>query len=172
MLRISLVVLLVAGFSRLAYSQEPAELKSGIKFEGELNEKDDVAVQGFPVQAYAREHVVKLKAGQSVALSATVLGVNRLVGVAIFDPAGHPIDATRDPQKAIKSTQLVVEEVNATGEYKVYVGSEKIGAYTLLAKFALPADVEQKQLEDRLRQLKMETADIEARLKTLKEKKK
>ncbi len=164
-------LMLVAGLSRPLFSQDLPELEAGIKAEGELTDKDDVAVQGFPIKGYAKEYVVKLKAGQSITLTATVLGVNRLVGVAIFDPAGRPIDATRDPSKAVKSTQLAVEEVNATGEYKVFVGSEKIGAYTLLARFSVPQEVELKQLERRLKQLKQEIADIEARLKTLKAKK-
>jgi len=170
-LSVVLGLALMAGFSRPALSQDSPELEPGIKAEGEVTDKDDVAVQGFPIKGYAKEYVVKLKAGQSITLTATVLGVNRLVGVAIFDPAGRPIDATRDPSKAIKSTQLAVEEVNATGEYKVYVGSEKIGAYTLLARFSVPEEVERKQLERRLQQLKQEITEIESRLKSLKARK-
>ncbi len=153
-----------------AFAEDDTELKSGIRAEGELTEKDESAFSGI-LKAYVKEYTVKLKAGQSVTFTASVLGTNRLVGVALLDPAGRPIDATRDVTKAVKATQLTVEEVNATGEYKVFIASEKIGAYTLTAKFSTPEEVEVKQIETRLQVLKKESADLESRLKALKGKK-
>ena len=161
---------LILACGGIALAEDETELKSGIRAEGELTDKDETAFGGI-VKAYAKEYTVKLKAGQSVTITASVLGTNRLVGVALLDPTGRPIDATRDVTKAIKATQLTVEEVNATGEYKVLIGSEKIGAYTLTAKFSTPDEVEMKQIEARLLAIKKETADLESRLKTLKGKK-
>jgi hypothetical protein len=168
---LALAILFGVVLSPIRADDEDMELKSGIRKEGELNEKDESQFNGFPVKVFAKEYSVNLRAGQSITMAATVLGKNRLVGIAIFDPAGRPIDATRDINKAIKATQLVVEEVNATGEYKVIVGSEKIGAYTLEAKFATPAEAETKAIEARLKALKTETETLEARLKALKMKK-
>lgn len=166
-----LLVLLLASAGLSARADEDTELKSGIRAEGELTEKDEAPFGGLVIKAYVKEYTVKLKAGQSVSFTATVLGVNRLVGVAVFDPTGRPIDATRDLNKAIKATRLTVEEVNATGEYKVLIGSEKIGAYTLTATFATPAEVEVKQIEARLKAISQESAALEGRLKALKGKK-
>jgi hypothetical protein len=171
MLRTLQILLGLTGLASFAPADE-FELKSGIPAMGELTSKDTNAFEGFAIKGYAREYTVHLKAGQSITISASVLGVNRLVGVAIFDPEGRPIEATRELKNAVKATKIVVEEVNATGEYKVYVGSEKIGAYTLKAEFKTPPEVEREQLEARLKQLKAETATVEARLKVLKESKK
>jgi hypothetical protein len=165
-----ILALLVVACGATAFADEETELKSGLRAEGELTEKDEAAFGGI-LKAYVKEYTVKLKAGQSVSFTGTVLGTNRLVGIALLDPAGRPIDATRDVTKAIKATQLTVEELNATGEYKVFIASEKIGAYTLTAKFSTPEEVEVKQIETRLQVLKKESADLESRLKALKGKK-
>lgn len=165
-----LAALILACGGATAFAEDETELKSGIRAEGELTDKDETAFGGI-VKAYAREYTVKLKAGQSVTITASVLGTNRLVGVALLDPTGRPIDATRDVTKAVKATQLTVEEVNATGEYKILIGSEKVGEYTLTAKFSTPDEVEVKQIEARLLAIKKEAAELETRLKTLKGKK-
>lgn len=144
-------------------------IRPGEKFEGELKVKEGYPWLGF-VDTYtdwATEVPVALKAGQNVTFAATVIGKNRRVSVALLDPTGKMIAATKR-DTAIKSVTLKVEEVPATGEYRIVVLSNLAGGFELTTSDpANRAASTRAALEQRIKQLKKELADAESALQAL-----
>ena len=99
---------------------------------------------------------VSLKAGQSLSISATVVGGKRQVALAIVDPTGKWIEQT--PAWTRKSAQLKVEEVNANGIYRIVIQSDLIGPFSIRACLS-DAELTTKELEDKQQQLEK---DLEA----------
>jgi RNA polymerase sigma factor (sigma-70 family) len=157
-------------------AEEPkgGELKLGVDFKGELavstpwksystGRRDDPLPWG-----YATEVPVTLKAGQSVTVSATVVGKDRDVGVALIDPAGRVAGTIRETLPV--PARLTVEEVNASGKYTVAVVSSQIGPFTVRVTGPSDEESDAKKLEERIKQLREDLADVEAKLKALKAK--
>ena len=169
----SMCVMMAIAAAGLFVSSLPAQqsgLKLGEKLEGELTEMGSyVGWPGFVDRyyGYATDITVSLKAGQSISISATVVGQGRKVSVALQDPTGKIIAATQR-NTAIKTVQLTVGEVPATGKYKIAVISDQIGAYSLRATGPSGEDTIEA-LEARISQLRKELAAAEAKLKALKE---
>jgi RNA polymerase sigma factor (sigma-70 family) len=155
-------------------AEEPkgGELKPGADFKGELGlssprkmystgRRDDPVLWG-----YAAEVPVTLKAGQSVTVSATVVGKDRDVGVALIDPAGRVAGTIQESVPF--PARLTVEEVNANGKYTVAVVSSQIGPFTVRVTGPSDEESDAKKLEEQVKQLRQELTEVEARLKALK----
>jgi hypothetical protein len=172
----TLVVAAAVTAAALLTPRAPADeggITPGEPFKGELTEK-----KGYPWPPYvdtftefATEVPIKLKGGQKIALSATVVGANRKVSVGLMDPSGKMI-ATSKRSTAVKTVQLTVDEVNATGTYKIVVLSDKIGDFTLRATGPSDAELDATKLEEEIKELKALLAKKEEQLKALKAKKK
>jgi HAMP domain-containing protein len=117
---------------------------------------------------FALEVPVRLKAGQKIDLTATVVGTNRTVQLALVDPSGKFVETTYYGGKP-KTERLVVPEVSSTGVYRVVVASNRIGEFTLTARFAGEAD-EIKTLEAQVERLRRELKDAEERLERARKK--
>jgi hypothetical protein len=156
----------------LAADDDTQSLRAGRKLEGELMGPERGAPMGpgafggFGFRGYFTEIPVTLKAGQKITISGTVVGTNRSIAIALKDPTDKMIAATANGARSVK---LVVEEVSATGKYKVLLASDLIGDFSVTADF-LEID-DEKELEKDIARLKKELAEIEAKLKTLRDKK-
>ena len=126
-------------------------------------------VWGGVLSGYAMDLPIKLKAGQSISMTATVTGKDRKVSMALSDPTGTIIAATK-PSSAIKSVQLTAEEVNANGKYMITVVSDRIGPFTLRVTGLSEDDLDIKGLEEEVQRLKQQLAQTEAKLEALKAK--
>jgi len=167
-------------------------IKLGEDFEGELGgEKQTVGVapsghwqgrrwgklrMGFATDlsacAYVAEVSVTLKAGQKVVITATVKGTDRKVSVLLEDKNGEVAGYVKTPAK--KEVELAIDEFNATGTYKVFVISDRTGAFTL--RVDTPSGkggdkLDEKALKAKIKALKKELAELEEKLEALQEKK-
>jgi len=149
-------------------------IKVGEKFEGELTE-----MKGYPhwpgyvdtFAGYAAEVPISLKAGQKLSITATVIGKGRKVSVCLLDPT-RKIVAASARSTAVKSVQLTAEEVNATGRYTIAVISDQIGAFTVQTAGPSAEKLDEKALEDKIRQLKQDLKKAEDQLEALRKKQK
>lgn len=168
----------------------------GEKFEGEFGKEHKFPVswrrKAMPFAVtpgdpnwYTGAIPITLKAGQGISVTATVTGTDRLVGMRVLDPQGKRIKEDDLPPAALKNAQgeprgdtivtpktsdLAIKEVNASGKYTIIVVSNRIGGFTVQATSG-SGDDDRKSLEKRLKDLKKEVAEIEAKLKALDEKK-
>lgn len=158
-------------------------LKLGQPFQGEITgasqpktvlsetKKKFGRLSGFMMpNGRAVEIPIQLKAGQALTVSVTVLGNDRQVGLILRDPTGQQIAISNSAE--LKSNELLVEEVAASGTYKIVVVSDQIGRFTLRADSAAePGDVGVDEDADALRakiqRLKQELAEAEAKLNAL-----
>ena len=167
MLRIvSRIVAVVAGvlLATAVGADQPAEFKPGEKFEGETSLTElSFSYAGNTWNAHVADVPVVLKAGQSICLSATVPGKDRKVSLILVDPSGTAIAYTRTP--GTKTVHLVHEEVNANGKYKIVVHSNLTGPFTLQATVSTDDELGVKALEERIKQLEAELAELRAKLK-------
>jgi hypothetical protein len=160
-------------------------LKLGEKLEGEVKgEAGDRVVklsgnaQTYP-QAYVTEVTVDLKAGQSISISATVIGKDRKVALVLLDPKeGSKDDRLRvavciaaNTQYSTKSATLECEEVNATGKYKILIISDRAGAFTIKATASSDKELDEKALKAKIEELEKELAETKKKLKALQDKK-
>jgi hypothetical protein len=172
MFQIGRVFLIVAIGMVLALGLPPAfaqtgVLKFGEKFDGELSVRSPVVHVGpTAIRFYGAAIPVSLKAGQSISISATVIGNSRQVALWLRDPTGANLANT---DATVKTGQLTFEEVNVTGKYMVVVGSNLVGPFTLRVTDPSNADGDIKSLESRIEQLEKELAGARAKLKALKE---
>jgi hypothetical protein len=153
-------------------AQPGAGLKLGAKFEGELGGKP----KGFqvaredgnsgPDNAYFTSMPVTLKAGQQIALTATVVGKDRKVGIILLDPTGKQISGN-STKFTTKTANLTYEEVPSSGKYTVILISDLVGPFTLRANGSVNGEGDIKALEARIADLEKELADARAKLKTL-----
>jgi hypothetical protein len=136
--------------------------------EGEFKEADKKNVNGL--RGWGTEFTVDLKAGQSLLVTATVIGAGRKVGFVLFDPTGKTLETTKWGTGA---NELKFGPVAATGQYTVVVISTQIGNYSITATDPTrpKAPPTEKELEEKIAKLKKELAEAEAELKKLKEKK-
>jgi hypothetical protein len=168
------VLTVVAAITLLApvhAADEPANLKLGEKFEGELTRRAAIEWPGFAtVTGYATELPVVLKAGQSLKVSARVLGTDRRVCLALRDPTGRSIKATGWLENT-RTSILSIEEVNTSGKFTIVVASDLIGAFSLQATGPSDDERDAKALEEKIAELEKELAELRAKLKAKKEKK-
>jgi hypothetical protein len=122
----------------------------------------------MPLTSYAFVVPVKLKAGQAIEIDATVVGSNRSIQIELVDPTGKPIESTFP--KGRDSARLRVARVPASGEYRIVVGSNQIGAMTVRAKYDGP-ETDAASVRAKIERLKKELADAEAELKAIEAKK-
>lgn len=119
-------------------SDDPSEpLRSGQTRKGELTgERKTTPWLGFVDSYYGHmtDVPVTLKAGDKITIRASVTGKDRKVAVALLDPSGEMIEATARNQD-VGGTQLIAEEVNATGKYLIRVVSDRIGSFSVTATF-------------------------------------
>jgi hypothetical protein len=154
----------LGGLCASGIAAPPDTLKPGEEYKGEL-------MVGAPSdgRCYYTEVPVELKAGQSVSLTVTVVGKGRQAFINLYDPAGKLLAQSKE---GTKTATLLVEEVGATGKYKIRVSSANIGLFTLRVTASTDDELDIKALEERLKELKKETEAVEAKLKALKAKKK
>jgi hypothetical protein len=129
-----------------------------------------------PKDAYIAEVPVALKAGQKVTITAAVKGDDRKLMIIVLDRTGEIVGHSE--KFTPKTAELVIEEANATGLYKIGVFSDKSGAFTLRARTPSTAkessketELDEKQLKAKIKALKKELADLEEKLEALQEKK-
>src|SRR5262245_56486970 len=163
-------------------------IKFGEKFEGEFAAKhklrgwsrrdDEVKVKFTPGVLYQGALPIRLKAGQGMSITATVVGQGRLVGIRVINPMGKRI--REDPEASYefgnqevpvmvlsaKTAEITIEEVNATGKYTIIVVSDQAGPFTVKATSGSEGD-DRESLEKQLKELKKKVAEIEAKLKAL-----
>lgn len=147
-------------------AQQSGGLNLGEKLEGELTANSKKILVAQNDWHFSTEMLVSLKAGQSISISATVIGKDRLVTLFLADPTGKNLANSRSTGK---TGQLNFEEVSATGKYTIMVGSNLIGPFTLRVTDPSNADGDIKALETRIEQLRKELAAAESKLKALKE---
>ena len=145
--------------------------KLGVQLKGEVSRE---AMPHFwvsnPVisqQLYMAEVPVRLEKGKSVTVSVTVLGKGRTVIAELQDPKGTKIAGSRG--REVKTTRFTMEELNVTGEFKILIGSDQIGDYTLTITGPAFQQLDVRTLEDRLKLLNKEVSDLEEKIKKLKE---
>jgi hypothetical protein len=168
---VSLIVAVVAGVLLVpaARTAEPAVLKPGEKFEGETSvQKLSFTYDTYTWNAHFADVPIVLKAGQSIAISATVPGKDRKVSLILVDPSDKAIAYSK--AAGTKAVQLVHEEVNANGKYKIVVHSDYTGPFTLQANVSTDDELGIKVLEERIKQLEAELAETRAKLKAKQDK--
>lgn len=136
--------------------------------EGELKDADRKNVNGL--RGWGTEFTVDLKTGQSLTVTATVVGANRKVGMVLINPTGKSLETTK---WGTGGNELKFGPVAATGQYTVVLVSTEIGNYSVAATDPTrpKAPPTEKELEEKIAKLKKELAEVEAELKKLKEKK-
>lgn len=162
-----------------AFGQRPLKFDEPLK--GELTEQHKTAVQ-FAYRPDAKQFKkigivykvtvpVQIKAGQSLTVSANVVGKGRYVGLQLFDPARKRI-GDQFPLALKKGITETFEELGATGVYKLVLFSDQIGAFTITAKDpagkAEPSANNAATLEQQLLRVNQQVAEIEAELSKLK----
>ena len=143
---------------------QDADVKSGLKFEGEI----DASKPGGEGHLFGYRVVVPLtlKAGQNVSASVRVVGWNRSVGLMLTDPTGKILGSSK---MMSRTAQIHVEEVNANGKYTIEVYSDLIGPFTLWATDTTN-ELDQKMLEQKIKRLEDELADLREKLKAKRKK--
>jgi hypothetical protein len=155
--------------------EQPQEVKQNEKFKGELKGKKE-SVRGYDVEAqayvvhecYRGEVLIALEAAQSLSLSVSVHGDERKVLVWLYDPQGDEIVKT---SFQVGTARIDRKEVPASGKYKIVIRSPHSGAFTLLAKGPSKDESDEKVIDERIKELKKELADLEAKREALKKKK-
>ena len=115
---------------------------------------------------------VFLEAGQSITISASVIGKNRHVGVLLADPKLTELSRTNGSD--VKATELVYEEVPSTGQYTILVFSDLVGPFEVRAVDGESAEeVETTSpnatgLEKRVKQLEEEVQSLKEAIEALK----
>jgi hypothetical protein len=165
MFKLSLFSVLALAFPILA--ADPPVLQPNKTLEAEIT-RDMRPPRGTSAQIYAFVVPVKLKAGQALEVDATVVGERRIVQVNLIDPTGRPIAFTSPIGRG--SANLHVARVNASGDYKILVGSDQIGLLTVTAKYDAPG-TDVATLRAKIERTKKELAEMEAELKALESKK-
>jgi len=159
-----MIVVFAPSFTKA--DDDAPSLSANKKLQGELVEPRG-SIVGWPgfvdrYYGYMTEIPVSLKAGSKISIAGTVLGKGRKVAMALLDPSGQLIAATKRDTD-VGSSRLIVDEVGATGKYKIVFISDQIGAFSLTANF--PEVRDEKKLLDTIARLKKELADAEAELK-------
>ena len=155
-----LTILLVAPSVRADdASINPGETYRGVQ-EGEpgpisANRRDGTT-------GYATTLSISLKAGQNISMSAIVTGKTRHVSIALYEPTGKRLDIS---DWGTKTNKLTVEEVNATGPYKIVVSSDLIGPFTLDTDVTTDDLSDIDTLEARVKQLQSALEDAQSKLK-------
>lgn len=121
-----------------------------------------------PALLYMAEVPVILKGGESITVAVTVVGKDRTVVAALQDPKGAVIGGSA--VRETKTTRFTVTETNATGEYKIMIGSDLVGDYTLTVTGPAAERLNKKALEQRLERLKKEVQETEAAIRALEKK--
>ena len=146
--------------------------KLGVQLKGEIDGEVRthfwVSNPFYHQNLYMAEVPVRLEKGKSVTVSVTVLGKNRGVVAELQDPTGKVI-ASSDRRYDIKTTRFTMEELSVTGEYKILIGSDQIGDYTLTITGPAFQQLDVRTLEDRLKLLNKEVSELEEKIKKLKE---
>lgn len=165
--------LLVICFTTSPGTAQGSDLKFGKLLKGELTTKK--VYYGWPgglrdsYGGYTLEVPIALKAGQGMKVSATVLGEGRRVTLGLVNPTGEMIAGT-SRGTAIKTVQLEVKEVSATGTYKIAIISNRIGGFSLLARDPAAKEGESiAELEERIEKLEKELREAKAKLLKLKQ---
>lgn len=126
-------VVVVAFLTPTINADEPGKFKVGEPYKGEVGETIKYA-PGYAAPSnasgYQAEIPVTLKAGQDISITCTVVGKDRHVLLILLDPTGKQIGLSKS---GVKTTSFKVEEVSATGEYKIQVFTSLIGPYELWA---------------------------------------
>jgi hypothetical protein len=89
--------------------------------------------------------------------------------LVLLDPKGKQIGTSKSE---VKTTTLKVEEVNATGEYTILALTNLTGPFELWANVTPDEEFQERALEEKLKRLKKEVEQTEARLKVIRDKKK
>ena len=120
---------------------------------------------GFTNYWYESASTVQLLGGHNVTVQLHVLGSGRNAVISVCDSTGTCLDSAR-PQE--KTNTLKIDELPYTGKYTVYVGSDRIGDYTLRVESEEhdTADSVQAKIDS----LKQQLAELEEKLKKLQEK--
>jgi hypothetical protein len=181
-LAVGSIVLLAENIPQ-AYSQSKG-LELGKTFEGELGGKPVEAriridggksKTGLIRPGYQTMLPITLKAGQAVSITATVTGKERLVGIAVLDPAKNPVAVSGPSPKVMtvyaKTATVKIEEVPANGEFTIVVASSHVGAFSLRVTSGSD-EPSREDLEAELKELKKKVEQIEAKLKAMDEKSK
>jgi hypothetical protein len=177
MFRTTAVVVLIFGLVLATGSRAEDEraLTPGEKSEGEIvgQEKAYIGADpggtigaGTPLALHQANLKVKLKAGQAVSIKGTVVGKGRKIQLVLRDKTGKTIAAT---PLVVKSTILKMEELPSTGNYTVVVGSDQVGAFTVVA--SVEEELSESQIVAKIEALKEELKFWEAKLKEIQSKK-
>jgi hypothetical protein len=153
--------------------EQPQEVKQNEKFKGEIKGKKETVLgreekSRVMRECYRGEVLITLEAAQSLSLSVTVHGDERIVLVRLYDPSGDLIVATDFEGGTVKIER---KEVPASGKYKIVIYSPHSGAFTLLARGPSKEEQDEKTIDERIKELKKELADLEAKREALKKKK-
>ncbi len=171
----------------VAFAADPPELQPGKKLEDELVGEMKTTPWLEYVDSYygyMTDIHVTLKAGDKVTITGTVTGKGRRVAIALLDPSGQMIQATKRDTE-VSGTKLEVPEVPASGKYTVRFVSNQRGAYTVKADFPAPKGKDLKaegptdagvlerlnRMEKELAEVKKELGETKAKIKELQEKK-
>jgi hypothetical protein len=147
----------------------------GEKYEGELSKADKSAttwlnyVDSF--YGYIADIPIKLKKGESTTISVTVDGEKRKVSVAVLDPDDVMLVASKRDVD-VESTKIELKRVGATGEYKIRIVSDRGGGYTVSTSG--PANrpiMGEKEIAEKIKNLKAEIQELEGLLKAIRAKK-
>ena len=133
MMRILIAVAAMMIVSSSAYAGDSSVYPSvnlGEKLEGEIGGPVGRCffTNGRNYQGYTYTASITLKAGQSVTVSAVVVGKTRNVSLELCEPTGKTLGFS---DRGVKSASLTVEEVNTSGKYTIWVYSDLIGPFTL-----------------------------------------
>ncbi len=172
------VVVLIFGLVLATGSRadEPT-LDPGKKYDGELGGEAKpiygVITDGkvgnpnnfYTIGLHQADLKVKLKAGQAVSIKGTVLGVDRKVQLALRDKTGKVVAGS---PLGVKSTILKMKELPSTGNYTVVVGSDQVGAFTVVV--SVEEELSEKDLEAKIEALEQELKSLKSKLKEIRSK--
>lgn len=124
---------------------------------------------------------IRLEEGQRVTITADAIGDGRDIGLAIEDPGEVCLNLGASGPRKGKTAQFAINEVAATGVYKIYVFSDRPGGFRLQVTSPKVASVRSggtptkddiKSLEQLVERLENELFEAKTKLKALREKQK
>ncbi len=136
-----------------------------------LNQDHEGDLEGRPTWGcwgcgnFEEYSTIQLKAGHSVTIQLHVLGSGRGALIALYDSTDAQLGLTRrDPT----NTTLKIDEVSYTGSYKLRVGSDRIGEYTV--RVTADEDDTVESIQAKIDALQQELSALQDKLKAIKAK--
>lgn len=160
---LSVVVLSVSSHCRL-WADGPI-LEVGKKFEGEIRGPKQKP-SPFVGSVFLSEVPLLLEAGQRLHFSARVIGSGRKVGLMLIDPTGELV-ADKGLPRTEESISHGIQQIHASGRYKILVTSNLIGPFVLRTSSKSLNDLTVTELKERILEMEAQLKLARTRLERL-----